>query len=652
MQKIISSIFLLLYCVLPVFAQTQRGQNIYGIPGDRLGFSVAISDQGNRIAAGGNTHDGIGENSGYVLVFDLVGDSLVQLGEPIEGVEVGDLCGSAVALSASGNRLVVGSDLARFETIKPGSVRVFDWTGQNWTQIGSTLYGETHQHRFGEAIDITSDGKRIIIGSHGNNFGGASGSVNVFEEVSGEWQPVGQILRGAPGEQIGLSVSISSDGKRIAYGRNQTNSTELGFIRIYEWNNSVWQQVGTDIVGEAPGSWTGASVSLSSDGKRVSFGAPLHNGNSGRAYIYEEIAGNWIPLANPVDGKGGQGYFGVKLSLSGNGERLAVGSPFSTKGTITLFQLKDNAWIPLGEPITDNLTNDYFGDALALTSDGKRLVGGGWYNGTPGVNSGLVQLYSMPRITGTIFHDISSDCTKDAIDQPLPERFAMIEPGSILVKSDKRGSYSLDSLPAGQYNITFDTSGPWKPVCDVVQHFEIPPADTIIEAPSMGFETSFPCTRPQISIIMPSIRRCFDNQRIFVQVCNEELATDTMYTPYVLMRMDPLITPLSANVPYEHLGNLQYRFNLETLRPGECKLFSITSLISCDAQLSQTLCIESALFPSDTCRDIYASLYHPSTGIPCGGTYDGSDLSVAVTCVGDSLRFKIHNLPSDGEGDM
>merc|ERR1712165_105592 len=79
----------------------------------------------------------------------------------------------------------------------------------------------------------------------------------------------------------GRSVSLSSDGKRVAIGAtgNDGNGSYSGHVKIYEYNRSKWTQLGSDINGEASGDFSGRSVSLSSDGRRVAIGAMYNDAN-------------------------------------------------------------------------------------------------------------------------------------------------------------------------------------------------------------------------------------------------------------------------------------------------------------------------------------------------------------------------------------
>jgi len=51
-------------------------------------------------------------------------------------------------------------------------------------------------------------------------------------------------------------------------------------VRVFDLTGGAWVQAGSDIDGEAAGDYSGVSVSLSSDGSRVAIGA---NGNDGTA---------------------------------------------------------------------------------------------------------------------------------------------------------------------------------------------------------------------------------------------------------------------------------------------------------------------------------------------------------------------------------
>ena len=93
---------------------------------------------------------------------------------------------------------------------------------------------------------------------------------------------IGDDLDGeATGDRSGRSVSLSSDGRTVAIGAylNDGNGSNSGHVRVYEFDNSAWDQLGADIEGEAADDWSGYSVSLSSDGRTVAIGAIYNDGN-------------------------------------------------------------------------------------------------------------------------------------------------------------------------------------------------------------------------------------------------------------------------------------------------------------------------------------------------------------------------------------
>ena len=88
----------------------------------------------------------------------------------------------------------------------------------------------------------------------------------------------------AASDAFGYSVSLSSDGLRLAVGAkdNDGNGSNSGHVRVYDWNagTGAWVQVGADLDGEAAGDEFGNSVSLSADGSRLAAGG-IYNGGTG-----------------------------------------------------------------------------------------------------------------------------------------------------------------------------------------------------------------------------------------------------------------------------------------------------------------------------------------------------------------------------------
>ena len=199
------------------------------------------------------------------------------------------------------------------------------------TQIGGDIDGEASGDQSGTSVSLSSDGTIVAIGASGND--GASGHVRVYKNISGTWTQLGSDIDGeAAGDQSGTSVSLSSDGTIVAIGAvgNDGNGSSSGHVRVYQYTSPNWNQLGSDIDGEAAGDQSGTSVSLSSDGTIVAIGAVGNDGtapNSGHVRVYKNISGTWTQLGSDIDGEAAGDYLGRSVSLSGNGTIVAIGAP-------------------------------------------------------------------------------------------------------------------------------------------------------------------------------------------------------------------------------------------------------------------------------------------------------------------------------------
>ncbi|MEZ4914975.1 MAG: hypothetical protein R2798_13050 [Chitinophagales bacterium] len=79
----------------------------------------------------------------------------LQLGLDIDGEAAGDQFGSSVAFSSDGNRVAIGAPHAN--TNNSGHVRVYDWDGAAWTQVGADIDGENPNDASGWAVALSAD---------------------------------------------------------------------------------------------------------------------------------------------------------------------------------------------------------------------------------------------------------------------------------------------------------------------------------------------------------------------------------------------------------------------------------------------------------------------------------------------------------------
>ena len=175
-------------------------------------------------------------------------------------------------------------------------------------QIGQDIDGEAAGDQSGQSVSLSADGSRVAIGAYLNDGNGSdAGHVRIYEYSGGSWIQLGSDIDGeAAGDLSGWSVSLSPNGSRVAIGAPYNDLSNPGHVRIYEYSSGSWIQLGSDIDGEASGDQSGRSVSLSADGSSIAIGAPYNDGNgadAGHVRIYEYSSGSWIQLGSDIDGE-------------------------------------------------------------------------------------------------------------------------------------------------------------------------------------------------------------------------------------------------------------------------------------------------------------------------------------------------------------
>ena len=80
-----------------------------------------------------------------------------------------------------------------------------------------------------------------------------SGHVRVYEYSGGSWSQLGSDIDGEDAGDYSGRVSMNSDGDRVAIGAsgNDGNGSASGHVRVYEYSGGSWSQLGSDIDGEA-----------------------------------------------------------------------------------------------------------------------------------------------------------------------------------------------------------------------------------------------------------------------------------------------------------------------------------------------------------------------------------------------------------------
>lgn len=312
---------------------------------------------------------------------------------PSDGL-ASDMFGRAVAISADGTTVAIGSYLDDETHSNRGSVYVYNKSGETWslqTKIVDT--DSLANDRFGEFIAISNDGNRLVVSSTGDDDGVAgndAGSIAVYHRSGSTWTRKVKLIASdaAATDTFGYGVSISGDGNTIAVGSPRDDNSpnnDTGSVYIFTYNGTTWTQQAKLLASDRTTSdWFGYSTSLSYDGNKVVIGAIYDDTNpytdSGSAYVFTRSGTTWSQQAKLVSqSPAGQEYFGAAVSMSQDGTTIAVGAYSSGggKGAVYIYTTNGTTWSHQATLIPSGISSTAtYGISVALSADGNVLVAG------------------------------------------------------------------------------------------------------------------------------------------------------------------------------------------------------------------------------------------------------------------------------------
>ena len=202
MKKLFSFLSLFLFMGFNAYTQwVQIGSDIDAEgSADSFGSSISLSSDGNTVAIGGPSNDGNGpwtQDAGHVRVYRNNNGSWAQLGTEINGESGGDHSGRSICLSANGNIVAIGAPKNDAVGSWEGHVRVFEYTGGNWSQIGSDIDGTGFQDQLGYTLSMDSSGTIVAVSARWNDDAGNNAG-NITGKTTPEMMPA-MMLGMAPG---------------------------------------------------------------------------------------------------------------------------------------------------------------------------------------------------------------------------------------------------------------------------------------------------------------------------------------------------------------------------------------------------------------------------------------------------------------------
>lgn len=331
----------------------------WNLPGQH-GYAIALSSSGNTLAVGAPADNG---GRGRLFIYERTnGVWQEQYAVTPGGISPGTYgtnFAMAVAISADGNTVAAG--LPYDDAEGDGGAFVFTRTDNGtdnvWSQVGSELEGAnvtgTNPSRQGVATLLLNDNGTILM-IFGNDVL-SNGAVWVFHNVAGIWSEFQKIIPPMDNTinhfaQPLSSGSLSTDGRFLFVGAVSSfvppsSFSGEGAVIVYEWNGLqyVYRQ---RLNSSQAFDWVqfGRTVSTNADGSLVAIGEcdAMHPQGRVRVFFNEDVnAGNWLeqplPLRydpvmydtldfNPQDGQG------RSVALAQNSRWLIMGSPEAQSG--------------------------------------------------------------------------------------------------------------------------------------------------------------------------------------------------------------------------------------------------------------------------------------------------------------------------------
>ena len=383
-------------------------------------------------------NSGTAQNQGFVMpqvtqVEDVINTQDVAEKEP-PGTMVFDLSRDAVCVKYSEGWNCTSMDGSSSTVLDPS-----EFTGQQaYIKASNTNIGDN----FGISVSVSADGNTMAVGAqseasnatgiNGNQMNNTvlhSGAVYVFVRSGSTWLQQAYVKASNTGSHnvFGRSVSLSADGNTLAVGADgessnatgidgdQTDETApgAGAVYIFERSGTTWsQQSYIKASNSNDYDYFGFSVSLSADGNTLAVGAYGEDSNatgingtetnnsayqSGAVYVFERSGTTWSQQAYiKASNTGPEDYFGFRVSLSADGNTLAVGvfledsnatgingnqtdNSASAAGAVYIFVRSGAEWSQQAYIKASN-TNalDYFGYSVSLSADGNTLVVGAY----------------------------------------------------------------------------------------------------------------------------------------------------------------------------------------------------------------------------------------------------------------------------------
>ena len=333
-----------------------------------------------------------------VRVYTLDGENWTPKGSPIIYLVPGGYSITDIDISHDGSIVAIGYPKGGAGV---GRVRIYEFDGSEWFQLGEDLLSEENFGSFGVGLGLSDDGRRIVISDPliDTPMSGREGNLVVFDYDGSAWNLVGEPIENNIRVGQLWYADISGDGNTVlTLTGHDEFGTSLGIYRIFD---SEWIKIGQSFFSGYDWEQVGWMANLSYDGNFLVFGIPAYAeaaqasfDGTFESYTYNADLDLWEMFGEPLDsGSDDIQWYGHGNALSSDASVLAVMGygQVAEKGKVFIYDRTDTSWELRPISYSGTLNHDLFGKSMSLDSTGETFV----MSGRGGVNRrGFVKTYA------------------------------------------------------------------------------------------------------------------------------------------------------------------------------------------------------------------------------------------------------------------
>ncbi len=394
-----------------------------------FGQSCAINSDGTRMIVGCPGEDRGASNYGAVYIYTYTNgkwDDGYRIGAPTPVSGTGDQgFGRDVDISNDGNRVVVGAWYDDSGGADRGAAYVYSYSNGTWTldTVSGVSTGRIQSSdaqgsdRFGASVAMSGNGTKIVVGAVYEDTGASNaGAAYVFVYSGGSWGQEAKLqahdASSGGDAELGWKVAMNNDGTKVVVGApyhdlnaSDGAATNAGAAYVFAYSGGSWsEQAKIQASDIAAGDLFGYCVDINSDGTKIVVGSEESDtGGSaaGAAYVYTYSGGSWgTEQKIQASDKQGSSEFGTSAAFNTDGTKLIVGARYEDEtevnsGAAYVFEYDGSSWNQLVKlKAYDTAASDHFGNSVAMSGDGKRIIVGMENDDDPpGTTTGSIYVY-------------------------------------------------------------------------------------------------------------------------------------------------------------------------------------------------------------------------------------------------------------------